>query len=189
MSNFTNKCLICDGTLVESVKSNFYQYYNCNHCKTSQLVPFPSQEELEALYYKYHLSDEEGGSYDWIEDRMKADFPIKILLIKKYFNQSEIKLLDVGCGKGFFVESCINHKINAIGIDISQSGVDYANNILKIKAENTDIINFSTRIENQNYYDAITLWATIEHLPNPQEVFNAIYTCFNLEVFYFSTPG
>lgn len=177
MSNTNNKCIICDGPLVKSVKSNFYQYYICNLCKTSQLIQFPSQEELEMLYNKFHLSDEEGGSYDWIEERMKADFQKKIEVIKNFSNSRYISLLDVGCGKGFFVESCIKNKISAIGIDVSKSGVDYAANLLKVKAEQTDIVNFSNRIENQNNYDVITLWATIEHLPNPQEVFNAIYTC------------
>ncbi len=100
-----------------------------------------------------------------------------------------LKLLDVGCGKGFFIESCIKNKINAIGIDVSKSGVDYAVNILKVKAEQIDIVNFSKRIDNQNSYDVITLWATIEHLPNPQEVFNAIFTCLKPGGLFFLDTG
>ncbi len=92
MINADYKCLICDGPLVKSVKSNFYQYYICNRCKTSQLIPFPSQEELEMLYNKFHLSDEEGGSYDWIEERIKADFPKKIELVKEYSNNAYSKV-------------------------------------------------------------------------------------------------
>ena len=189
MSNTTKKCLICDRTLVKNVKSNYYQYYICKQCKTSQLITFPSQEELDTLYNKFHLSDEEGGNYDWIEDRIKSDFPKKIELVKKYTNSNAPKLLDAGCGKGFFIQSCIKNKINAIGIDVSKSGVDYAANILKVKAEQTDIVNFSKRIENQNSYDLITLWATIEHLPNPQEVFNAIYTCLKPGGLFFLDTG
>ena len=183
------KCLICDGPLVKSVKSNFYQYYTCNSCMTSQLIPFPSQEELEMLYNKFHLSDEEGGSYDWIEERIKADFPKKIELVKEYTNNSTPMLLDVGCGKGFFIESCIKNKISATGIDVSKSGVDYAASVLKVKAEQIDIVNFSKRIEHQNSYDVITLWATIEHLPNPQEVFNAIYACIKPGGLFFMDTG
>lgn len=175
LSNY--KCKICGGYLFKTVKSNFYQYYSCTNCFTSQLNPLPTQIELDTLYDKYHLSDEKGGSYDWVEDRMKADFPAKIKLVKHYTSKTKIKLLDVGCGKGFFVQACLKHNIDAIGIDISASGINYAKNILNIKAEQTDITNFSKRLENQNCFDVITLWATIEHLPNPIEVLNSIHSC------------
>jgi SAM-dependent methyltransferase len=189
MNNTINKCLICDGSLVKSVKSNFYQYYTCDSCKTSQLISFPSQEELEMLYNKFHLSDEEGGSYDWIEERIKADFPKKIELVKEHTKYSTSNLLDVGCGKGFFVESCNKNKIDAIGIDVSKSGVDYAVTKLKVQAEQVDIVNFSKRIEHQNSYDVITLWATIEHLPNPKVVINAIYNCLKPGGLFFIDTG
>lgn len=189
MINDANKCFICDGLQVKSVKSNFYQYYTCNRCQSSQLIPFPTQEELANLYHKFHLSDEEGGSYDWIEDRIKADFPKKIKLVKEYTNNDSPKLLDVGCGKGFFLEHCIKNKIDATGIDVSKSGVDYAVTKLKVQAEQIDIVNFSKRIENQNNFDVIILWATIEHLPNPQEVFTAIYSCLKPGGLFFLDTG
>lgn len=189
MNNSNNNCKICNSKLIKTVKSNLYQYYKCSYCKTSQLNPFPSQEELEMLYHKFHLKDEEGGSYDWIEERIKTDFPKKIKLVINYTNNPSLKLLDVGCGKGFFIESCIKNKISAIGIDVSKSGVDYAANVLKVKAEQIDIVSFSKRIENQNNFDAITLWATIEHLPNPQEVFNAIHTCLKPGGLFFLDTG
>lgn len=182
-------CLICNGQLSKTIKSNFYQYYICTQCRSSQLIPFPSQKELDVFYNKFHLSDKEGGNYDWIEDRIESDFPKKIELVKKYTNSSAPKLLDVGCGKGFFIESCIKNKINAIGIDVSKSGVDYAVNILKVKAEQTDIVNFSKRIENHNSYDVITLWATIEHLLNPQEVISSIFHCLKPGGLFFLDTG
>lgn len=172
-----NNCIICGKTTLHKIESNQFNYYKCINCFTSQLIPQPTPELLSTYYDNYHLACEEGGSYDWIEDRMKADFPKKVELVKKYLNKSDIELLDVGCGKGFFVEACLKKKINAFGIDISKSGIDYALNKLNVKAKQTDIVSFSNQIENHNKYDAITLWATIEHLPNPQEVIRAIYNC------------
>lgn len=177
MSSNSKNCITCGSQLIKTVKSNFYQYYTCKSCVTSQLVPLPSQAELESMYDKFHLTDEKGGSYDWVEERMKADFPAKLKLVKHYSSNTKLKLLDVGCGKGFFVEACLKHNIEAIGIDISGSGINYAVTNLGIQAEQTDILKFSQRTENKNFFDVITLWATIEHLPNPQEVFDAIYTC------------
>lgn len=182
-------CLICGSKSIKTVKSNFYQYYTCVGCYSSQVIPFPSNSELEKFYNQYHCSEEEGGSYDWIEDRMKADFPIKVKLIKKYLKKSEIKLLDVGCGKGFFVEACVKNKIYAMGIDVSKSGIDFATNKLNVRAEQTDIVSFSKRIENNNQFDVITLWATIEHLSNPKEVIRAIYNCLKPGGLFFMDTG
>lgn len=184
-----SNCLICGSKSIKTVKSNFYQYYTCVGCHSSQIKPFPSNSELERFYDQFHCSEDEGGSYDFIEDRMKEDFPIKVKLIKKYLNESEINLLDVGCGKGFFVEACLKNKINARGIDVSKSGIDYALNKLNVRAEQTDIVSFSNQLENHNKYDVITLWATIEHLPNPQEVFLAIYTCLKPGGLFFMDTG
>lgn len=182
-------CFICGNRAIEFVKSNFDKYYICSTCKTSQLYHLPSAEELATLYNRFHLNVIEGGSYDWIEERMKADFPVKINLIKKIIGKPTFDLLDVGCGKGYFIKECINRHIDAIGIDVSASGIDYANNKLKVNAYQTDISKFAEQKENQNKYDVVTLWATIEHLPNPREVFSSIFKCLKPGGLFFLDTG
>ena len=189
MSTVSVNCLICGDELIKTVKSNFSQYYICKNCKTSQLNPFPSSQELSIFYDKYHLASEQGGSYDWVEERMQKDFPSKIELIQKSVRNLQVRLLDVGCGKGFFVAECLKKNIDATGIDISASGIDYAINELKLKAEQTDIYSFSKRSENQNIFDIITLWATIEHLANPSEVFSSINNCLKPGGLFFLDTG
>ena len=58
-----------------------------------------------------------------------------------------------------------------------------------VKAEQIDVVDFSKRLENTNKYDVITLWATIEHLPNPKEVFDSIYTCLKPGGLFFLDTG
>jgi len=171
------------------VKSNFYQYYTCTNCYTSQLLPFPTKLELEKLYNQFHLSEEEGGSYDWVEERMKADFLPKIILIKRYKKNTSIRLLDVGCGKGYFIKECQKHNIFATGLDISDSGIQHAKNSLKVDARQMDVVSFSQDPVNQNNYDVITLWATIEHLPNPKEVLDSIFSCLKPGGLFFLDTG
>ena len=182
-------CFICDNESLQQCISNQYYYYKCFNCNTSQLIPQPNKDILKNFYDDFHLSQQEGGSYDWIEDRIKVDFPKKIELIKNFKNNLNINLLDVGCGKGFFVESCNKNKINAEGIDVSKSGIEYAMHTLGVKAEQIDVVDFSKRLENTNKYDVITLQATIEHLPNPKEVFDSIYTCLKPGGLFFLDTG
>jgi len=61
----------------------------------------------------------------------------------------------------------------AEGIDVSHSGVEYARNILGVKAT-------VGLLEKQNAtewraFDAVTLWATIEHLVDPLSVLRSIH--------------
>lgn len=184
-----NECAICGGNLIQTVNSNSYQYHKCISCATSQLSPLPTENELNSLYIKYHLSDEAGGNYDWIEERMKADFPVKINQIKKIIGKPTFNLLDVGCGKGFFIKFCNDANIDAVGIDVSESGIKYALDKLNVQAFQTDIVKYSEVINNNSKFDAVTLWATIEHLPNPAEVFKAINKCLKPVGYLFIDTG
>lgn len=171
------QCKICSSDVVKEVVSNGYVYYKCVNCNTSQILPQPSDKELTSYYQTFHLSDSEGGSYDWIEERMRADFSLKVELIKKRMNGKETRLLDVGCGKGFFVHECINAGITAQGIDVSESGIRYAVEKLKVKAECQSIENVAHTQAYNNVFDVVTLWATIEHIPDGLELLKAIKKC------------
>jgi len=169
-------CHICGGPCRRDVVFAGYRYWKCTDCFTSQVLPQPSPEQLRSYYDDYHLSDEVGGVYDEVEDRMKADFPTKVRMVLKYAAKENPRLLDVGCGKGFFVKAALNADIRAEGIDLSRSGVEYAVNTLGVKAT-------TGRIQDQKVegwkesFDVVTLWATIEHLPDPQSVVQAMHGC------------
>jgi SAM-dependent methyltransferase len=122
------------------------------------------------------MSEANGGTYDEVEQRMQADFPAKSALVLAATGQTCFRLLDVGCGKGFFVKAAGEFGIDAQGIDVSQTAVEYATKILKVKAT-------AGRIEDRlsalaaNPFDVVTLWATIEHLPDPAAVLRATHAC------------
>ncbi len=175
MSNFN--CLICQGNLSKEVKSNGYTYYKCNECFTSQVLPQPGRNELDDYYQKFHLKENEGGSYDWIEERMKDDFGAKINLLKKFKKGRDSLLLDVGCGKGYFAAKCSESGFKAKGIDVSSSGIEFAKNRLGIDAVVGSIEEYSNLPDYKESFDFVTLLATIEHLPNPLIVLHSIHNC------------
>ncbi len=161
-------CLICGGRVAEFVKNNNYTYYKCEDCGTSQILPQLSIETILEYYNKFHLSDTKGGTYDWVEERMQLDFPAKVKLIKKYIKgNKEIFLLDVGCGKGFFLKMVSNHGMKAMGIDISESAITHAKNVLRQDVIKSNIEDLSNREQYQGKFDIVTSWATIEHVVNP----------------------
>ena len=172
----TNKCFICEGSCSKHVLNNGYLYWICNSCHTAQVFPQPSQDALQDFYNTFHLSKNDGGTYEEYDDRMRADFPSKIALVLKHSPvNAPIKLLDVGCGKGYFIREAINAGINATGIDLSNSAIEYATKKLNVPATIGSIENLCN--EYYEKFDVITFWATIEHLPNPEIVLAAIYKC------------
>lgn len=169
-------CHVCGGGCEKEVIHGDYTYWKCSACFTSQVLPQPTKEVLQQFYDSFHLNEMAGGLYDEVEERMKADFPAKIEMVRGYMHAGSSRLLDVGCGKGFFVRSAADKGILAEGIDVSHSGVEYAVNVLGMKA-------MVGRIEEQNSgewretFDVVTLWATLEHLSDPLSVLQAINGC------------
>lgn len=189
MNNNFYKCILCNNAVSEAVKSNNYTYYICSFCKTAQLLPQPSKVELNKYYSMFHLSSNEGGNYDWVEQRMISDFISKVLIIKSFLSKSCQKLLDVGCGKGFFIKEAIAHGFDATGIDISESGINFAKNTLKLNVENISIEEYSKFESNQNKFDIVTLWATIEHVSDPFSLLSSINKCLKKNGYLFLDTG
>ena len=169
-------CYVCNGPCQKDVMFANYTYWKCSSCFTSQVLPQPSPETLQSYYDLYHLSEQAGGVYDEVEDRMKADFPAKVNLAIHHAKTPTPHLLDVGCGKGFFVKAALDSNIRAEGIDLSRSGIEYAVNTLGVKAT-TGRIQDHRKESWKESFDVVTLWATIEHLPDPVSVVQAIHDC------------
>lgn len=169
-------CMICKGACHKDVVFGSYTYWKCANCFTAQVLPQPSPEHLKSYYDVYHLSEQGGGVYGEVEDRMRADFPAKVRMAIEYARTENPRLLDVGCGKGFFVKAALDSHIRAEGIDLSRSGTEYAINTLGVKAT-------TGRIQDQKMegwresFDVVTLWATIEHLSDPRSVIQAAHDC------------
>jgi SAM-dependent methyltransferase len=149
-----------------------FRFYQCRGCRTSFVSPTPTPQELERFYDVYHLPDEAGGMYDQVEDRMQADFPVKTALVKRECRGQLGRLLDVGCGKGFFVKFCRDAGIEAEGCDLSATGVEYARRVLGVPAHAGRLEDLRASLGT---YDAVTCWATVEHLPDPVATVRGIY--------------
>ncbi|MFH1583168.1 MAG: class I SAM-dependent methyltransferase [Candidatus Falkowbacteria bacterium] len=137
-------------------------------------------------YYDGYFKDISGSDNFWWDkahQTMYNDFS------KKYLAGKNGKLLDIGCGLGFFVKR-VNDYPNwqAYGYEISKIAVDFAINKLKLanifcgKAEEADF--------PKNYFDIITLWDVIEHISNPDKILNYINLILKKDGFLFiHTPN
>jgi len=94
----------------------------------------------------------------------KGKYFYELEMIQNYFKSKDrslegVKLLDVGCGDGYFISLCKENNIDAYGYDISTVTADYA----RQKG-----INIFTNIKDiEDKYDIITNIDVFEHMIDP----------------------
>src|SRR5690349_9039349 len=118
------QCPLCSGKSAPAFASAEHRMYRCTVCGTAFVWPQPTPEYLEAFYSRFHLTLDEGGGYEQMESRMQSDFPAKVAMAKGASNGiAKPRLLDVGCGKGFYVRAASDAGLDATGIDLSDTAI------------------------------------------------------------------
>jgi ubiquinone/menaquinone biosynthesis C-methylase UbiE len=88
---------------------------------------------------------------------------------RKYVEGKRGRLLDMGCGLGYFVQAAGRHSgWDAHGYEISPAAVQYAREVLKLENVNCG------RLEDAGFpaesFDIVTLWDVLDHIPRPDPV-------------------
>lgn len=165
-------CPICGSNSHPAFYAGDHRMFRCGACGVAFVYPLPSSEYLEAFYSRFHLALDAGGGYETTEARMSADFPAKLDKIRAHLRGASARMLDVGCGKGFFVKAAGDAGFCAEGIDLSDTAVAFARDALGVRAACGRIEEGSATLGK---FDAVTFWATIEHLPDPEGTLRAIH--------------
>ncbi|NVM22804.1 MAG: class I SAM-dependent methyltransferase [Desulfobacterales bacterium] len=158
-------CLLCGGRQFRPVIcEGKWQYVRCSHCGLVFLSPQPAAAFLHEHYQDYLPADPEAVEA-W--RRLAAQVFAKSALLIQRSSRAPGRLLDVGCGYGFFLEQMARCGWKVEGVEISATGRGYAGNVLGLKVS-------SRPLPRPDWpdacYDAITLFYVIEHLPDPVAV-------------------
>jgi len=98
-------------------------------------------------------------------------------------------LLDVGCALGFFCRTCDFEGIETFGVDISKYAIQNAQKYTKARLYCLDVSNDILPFEDC-FFDVVTLFAVLEHLPNPAHALSEAYRVLNDNgCFYAVTPN
>lgn len=166
-------CKICNSNnVIKLFEKEWYHFYKCKKCKIVFQDPIvPAEVEN---YYK--------NKYYW-EDRPLNQFinyfnfnkHSKILNLIKKFRETW-KLLDIWAGYGYFVKIANDEWYNAYGIEPNEESVKIWKSNLWV-----DIVNwfFDNKFSQNNKYDIITNFHVIEHVMNPLEFIDDIYSSLN----------
>lgn len=150
-------CLVCNSTQIKPLK-DYVKYHLCQCAKCSFVFAqkIPTSEELEKHYEGYgrndYLSPITIKRYHEILDKMES------------FRKTN-RLLDVGCGIGYFLEIAKERGWEVYGTEFTDRAVEICSQ-KGIHIQKGALKDASFDLE---MFDVITSFEVIEHINNPQE--------------------
>lgn len=166
-------CLVCGSTSLSKeltckdfvATGETFDLHRCGQCSFLFTNPRPRASEIGPYYqsdrYVSHAGDKKNFSFMYKVYDVVRDHSIKqkLKLIKSYHSSG--KLMDLGCGLGYFLDGVVKDKtFDTLGVDISQEAIDYVKN--KFGYDVLDEGKLDT-IEPHSF-DAITQWHVLEHV-------------------------
>lgn len=164
------------------VTGESFDIVECEACSIRTTTPFPDKKIIGNYYssddYISH-DDKVSGIFDSIYGLVRTyQLNKKKKLIGKYFNKSDGKILDIGCGAGDFLQYMKENHWNINGVDTSNKARKIANNKLNIK-----VMGPKDWINNKEKYDVITCWHSLEHVHEPWVYLDKIKKSLTLDGF------
>jgi len=150
-----------------------WSVYRCDGCGLGFLDPQPDPEELTELYRKEYFSHQYDDGWDTnsreMENRLSQEMH-RILFFRSIKRRGRI--LDIGCGMGYFLYACRLAGYEVEGMDISPDAANYVLNTLGIAVT-------VGSVEDVDYepgsFDIITMWHFLEHTRKPSKCLEKAY--------------
>ncbi len=168
-----SQCPLCNSERIQkkidvqdfSISGERFEIYSCSECGFHFTQDHPDEADIGPYYqsedYISHSDTSKGlinTIYHWVR---------KIMLRKKYrlinHETPKKKLLDIGCGTGYFLNYMQNKNYRIYGVEKEKNAREFAINNFNIPVTSPDDFLNQTHDEQ---YDIITLWHVLEHIQN-----------------------
>lgn len=142
------------------------QVVRCNNCGLMYINPRPRSEMIVKGY-----SDAVDENYVSQFEGRYATFKAGIKEIEKHYGKKG-KVLDVGCAAGIFLKACKEEGWDTYGVEPSRWLADWGNKKFNanIKAGTLEEAHYP-----DNFFDVVTLWDVLEHVPDPAATLKEIH--------------
>lgn len=158
-----NECIVCNNAQTHPLYSGVVKCQQCGHVFCNRYL---DEEELSKLYKKDYFFGEEYSNYLADKNVLQKNFKLRMKVLQGFLEPARHRhLLEIGCAYGFFLDTVRNQFSMVRGIDITEDGIRYAQEQLKLDVVNDDFIRHDFRGMK---FDVVCMWDTIEHLQEPQ---------------------
>jgi len=145
-----------------------FPYVRCPSCGLIYPSIRPKRNYIENLYTSGRFAKAHKELYlPSAEYRMKTIFRerVKELIMPRV---PKGRLLDIGCSSGHFLKVAHAHGFDVHGMELNPEMVRFATEELGLPNIKADVLTENTYPEN--YFDVITVWDVLEHVPDPGEI-------------------
>ena len=168
-------CPVCHGTATCAFAGKMWQikahsrefsYAECQECRLLFCTPMPTPEETGVVYSSYY-------KYDWflqrrflkrVQARQRYRGMVGILQ-KHRVNNAASRLLDVGCGHGWFLQCAKQNGWEVHGLDVLDDEQVAAAQARGIEIQRSSIEDSAFPA---SHFDLITFWHSLEHTIDPR---------------------
>lgn len=148
----------------DHISGEDFRVVRCSNCGLIFVNPQPPLDQLGRYYPATHQVSKP-AAYERMDARPR------IRDVKNLFLGKPGKILDIGCGKGLFLAGLKGLGWQAKGVELSETSGQYARSLgLDICARPVEDCTFEPES-----FDVITLFHSLEHIPNPTQTLQHIY--------------
>ena len=140
----------------------------CRVCGITQTLPQPSETAIARYYPRVYYPDPELACR-YYEHVARAFHLEKLSRLKRYAPGG--RLLDVGCGIGYFVKAAADHGYDAEGLELNEQIASRGRELWKLPIRAGT---FSSQDAAGAVYDVVTFWQAFEHMHRPREVLETV---------------
>lgn len=170
-----NSCRICQSDSTEKFCIGNTLLLKCKSCGIIFNANLPDKITIDN-YYKYNYSIDKTKNINnpfLLEKKRMQLLPEQYELISKIisYRNYPARLLDIGCGWGFFIDQARRFGFDSYGVEPSIIAVNHCLSIGLKVYDNIDKINTK--------FDIITMFHSLEHFINPKEIIYKIKQLLN----------
>lgn len=150
-------------TAARTPEAKPYHIVECGNCALRYTHPLPSAEELTELYGHEYYGVEKSRRFSW--DRLRRALHHSVIWQRRraLLDRPPGRALDIGCGDGDFLAALKRRGWEVYGTEFSAAAYMLAQS-KGIAVHQGELASASYP---DNFFDVVTLWHVLEHLPVP----------------------
>jgi 2-polyprenyl-3-methyl-5-hydroxy-6-metoxy-1,4-benzoquinol methylase len=158
---------------LSAISGDKYEICFCQSCNIGITQPFPEDNELAGLHAAGTYRAHKGEKYvTLLEKAVALSKRSRCRRIERRVASG--KLLDIGCGRGDFLQIMRAKGWECVGTEIEESTAIYGNQVLGLDVRVGSLENLGIP---DSSFNVITMWHVLEHLKRPE---TALRECWRI---------
>lgn len=151
-----------------------FPLFDCHHCGFRFTNSFPREDAIGKYYdspdYISHSNTSEGLVNKLYHHARQFMLKQKVRLVSHHIPKQPARLLDMGCGTGYFLNAAKNKGFLVTGIEKDKKAREHARNQFGLNVKDEESF-WDLKPES---FEAVTLWHVLEHLEKLNESIDKI---------------